>query len=391
MMTGSARFSSRSAWPSHPNALSRLLEEKRRQKAKVLDLTESNPTRCGFRFYRRTLLAPLGDAGNLRYGPDPRGLLEARKAVCRYYAAKKVRVVPEQVFLTAGTSEAYGFLFDLLADAGDEALAAEPSYPLFDTLAQLHGVTLRKFPSLYEDGWRLDTEALERAFTPRTKALLLVHPNNPTGHFVSNEERWSVAASCERREAALIVDEVFLDYAWGAPSGAASFAGEEGTLTFTLSGVSKAIGLPQMKLSWVVVSGPEEARAEAMRRLEIIADAYLSVSTPSQRALASWMRVRASAAREINARVKANYLHLKENVPAGFRLLESQGGWYAVIEGPESAGDEELALRLLDKQDVLVHPGFIFDLPGEHFWVLSLLPPEKTFRLALKRLLLEVK
>ena len=382
MVSGSACFSSRTAWPSHRNPLSLLLEEKRRKKTEILDLTESNPTKCAFRFYGPEVLEPLSNPKNLSYDPDPRGLLEAREAVCRYYAEKNIVLKPEQVFLTAGTSEAYGFLLQLVADAGDEALAVEPGYPLFETLAGLSGVSLKKFASVYEESWRLDINSLEQAFTARTKALFIVHPNNPTGHFISSREREAIHDLCGRKGCALIVDEVFLDHAWGLRDTPASFAGQNDGLTFTLSGISKVLGLPQMKLSWIVVSGPEALRDEAMRRLEFIADTTLSVNTPAQRALGAWMRTRREAVNEINERAKTNFHYLKEtasSVPTS-ALLDAEGGWYAVWQGPLSMNDEHFALRLLQDRNVLVHPGFLFDFPQENFLVLSLLPPALLFR-----------
>ena len=387
MKDGQSRFSSRTGGPSGPNPVSLLLQEKRRQNAKILDLTESNPTKCGFRFYEGKL-TPFSDAKNLSYDPDPRGLLEARQAVCRYYAEKGAPLSPEQVFLTSGTSEAYGFLFRLLADAGDEVLAAEPGYPLFDTLAELHDLKLKKFRSVYREAWHWDADSLETAFGARTKALLLVHPNNPTGHFISAEERRSVNAACLRHDSALIVDEVFLDYAWGLSTPPDSFAGQNEVLTFTLSGISKILGLPQMKLSWIVVSGPEKLRAEAMHRLELIADAHLSVNTPAQRALPAWMGNRAAIVNEINGRVRGNFEYLTEKTRAlpGARLLGTEGGWYALLQGPVSLSDESFALELLQHKDVLVYPGYFFDLPEDNFLVLSLLPPPELFQEGARRL-----
>lgn len=381
-------FSSKTGWSTHPNAISRLLQEKHHRQTKILDLTESNPTRCLFSFYNTLSLAALSDPRNLLYDADPRGLHEAREAVCRYYADKKIKLTPEQIFLTCSTSEAYGYLFRLLADAGDEILAFEPSYPLFETLADLNDVHLKKIPLVYHDSWQLNREGLEQSLTPQTKALLLIHPNNPTGHFVSAAEREFLRAACVKNSCALIVDEVFLDYAWSYDSQAESFAGQQEVLTFTLSGISKILGLPQMKLSWIVVSGPPALRQEALRRLEVIADAHLSVNTPSQRALPDWMKLRQAVISEINERVRGNYYFLEEKLrqDSALQLLKTEGGWYAVLRSVASVNDEAFVMELLEKQNVLVYPGFFFDFAQENFWVLSLLPKLPVFQEGVDRL-----
>jgi aspartate/methionine/tyrosine aminotransferase len=381
-------FSLRSRWPTRLNPISRLLQEKHRQQTAIFDLTESNPTRCAFLFYSKDKLALFSDPKNLAYDPDPRGLNEAREAVCRYYAEKKVILAPHQIFLTSGTSEAYGFLFRLLADPGDEILASDPGYPLFETLADLNDVHLKKFSLVYGESWHIDQESLKQSFTARTKALLVIHPNNPTGHFVSEKERRVLHETCTRNPCAWIVDEVFLDYAWGLEGTAPSFAGQSDVLTFTLSGVSKILGLPQMKLSWIVVSGPDSLRAEALSRLEVIADAHLSVNTLSQRALPEWLNHRHSTVNEINERVSANFGFLKASLDLHplFQLLQAEGGWYAVLKGPLSMNDEAFAVQLLQNKNVLVHPGFFFDFPGENFLVLSLIVNEKAFQEGIRRL-----
>ncbi len=354
----------------------------------VLDLTESNPTRCAFRFYAKEKLVDLSDPKNLVYEPDPRGLREAREAVCRYYAEKKMTVVPEQIFLTSSTSEAYGFLFRLLADPGDEILCAEPSYPLFETLAELNDVRLKKFSLVYHDSWRMDQVSLERLFTARTKALMVVHPNNPTGHFVTGQERGILQSRCVQNGCALIVDEVFLDYAWGLDREEPSFAGQTDVLTFTLSGISKLLGLPQMKLSWIVVSGPESQRMEALEKLELISDAHLSVNTPSQRALPGWMNGRQAVLDEIRMRLRSNFQFLENTFRdhRASRLLKTEGGWYAVLKNTAGLGDEAFTVELLRKKNVLLHPGFFFDFPEDDHWVLSLLTEPSVFREGVQRL-----
>ena len=281
------KFSQRTDWLTTANPLTQRIEEKKKDGVRLIDLTESNPTRCGFNFLNESRLRPFSDIRNLSYDPDPQGLLEARKAVCAYYAEKKISVHPEQIFLTAGTSEAYGFILRLLCDARDLVVIPRPSYPLLDYLATLADVdTIRYFLCYEKNRWRISAESLGIPFIEKPKALILVNPNNPTGNFVSSEELRPINEMCRQSETAIICDEVFLDFAFDPKNAKpVSLAQNREALTFTLSGVSKILGLPQMKLSWIVVSGPEELREKAIERLEIIADTYLSVNTPSQRAV----------------------------------------------------------------------------------------------------------
>jgi aspartate/methionine/tyrosine aminotransferase len=354
----------------------------------VLDLTESNPTRCGFSFYSGGLLEPLSDRANLVYEPDPGGLPEARRAVCRYYAEKGITVRPEQVFLTAGTSEAYSYLFRLLADPGEKIAVPVPSYPLFHYLADLSDTGIAEYPLVYEDGWRADRAALEKAAGEDVRALIVVNPNHPTGHFTGGGEKAFLARFCRERGMAVISDEVFLDFPLEQGARPESFAGNGETLTFTLSGISKVLGLPQMKLSWIVVSGPEDERREAAARLEMIADTYLSVNTPSQRALSPWLAARHPLLREIGDRLAGNLETLARAVAASrrARLLRAEGGWYAILalEGPRT--DEAVALELLEKEGVLVHPGYLFDFEAGSYIVLSLLPASEDFSEGVRRL-----
>jgi len=366
-------FSKRTNWADSSNALSQLLSSKRKNKEKILDLTESNPTRCGF------------NSENIPYDPDPHGLLEAREAVCRYYADKKTRVTPDQIFLTAGTSEAYAFLFRLLADPRDRILAPEPSYPLLDYLAGLNDVLLQKYLLKYDGGWGMDLDSIVGA----GKAIVVVNPNNPTGNFVKRHERDELNRMAKTREMAIISDEVFLDFAFDDRRGPPpTFAGNGDALTFTMSGISKILGLPQMKLSWIVVSGPEDLKRQAIEKLELIADTYLSVSTPSQKALPKWLENREKITGEILKRVRKNRSALREYLRdnKSVRLLDAEGGWYAVLEIDSLKNDEELALDLLKNKNVFVHPGYFFDFPKGNFLVLSLLPEPKIFGKGIKHL-----
>ena len=259
----------------------------------LLDLTVSNPTLCGFGYDAEGLLQPLAQPEALRYGADPLGMRSAREAVAGYYAAHGADVTPDEVLLTTSTSEGYGFLFRLLCDAGDEVLIARPSYPLFDFLADLEDVRLRSYPLFYDHGWWIDFAELERVIGPRTRAIVVVHPNNPTGHATGPAERERLYDLCGRRGLALFVDEVFLDYPWREDVMLRSFAsGDAPVLTFVLSGMSKVAGLPQMKVGWLAVRGPETERREAMSRLEVISDTFLSMNAPVQLALPAWMAAR---------------------------------------------------------------------------------------------------
>ncbi len=373
------RFSTRTGWDLEGNAYGVALAEVRAAGRQLLDLTVSNPTRCGFRYPAEWALGGLGSAAVLRYDPAPRGMALALDAVVGYYADRGVRVTAEQIVLTASTSEAYSYLFKLLCDAGDEVLVARPSYPLFDFLAGLEDVRLVEYPLLYDDGWAIDVGEMERRITPRTRAVVVVHPNNPTGNFVGGVERAALEDICRRHGLALIVDEVFLDYAVGGVT-AESFAGwSEGVLSFVLSGISKVCALPQMKASWIVVNGPEGVRLEAMERLEVIADTFLSVSAPVQLALSGWLAGRAGIQEEIRERMRTNLAALGRGVDA----LLMEGGWTVVVRLP-AWGEGGFELAALEA-GVVVQPGSFYGL-GSGRAVLSLLTPVEEFAAGVKKL-----
>jgi len=376
-------FSSRLEWNAHPNPLTTLLAEKRRQGVSILDLTESNPTRAALDYPRKELLTALADPRALRYDPDPRGLLSAREAVSEYYAQRSVEVPALRILLTASTSEAYSYLFKLLTDPGDEILVPRPSYPLFDYLAAMESVAARQYPLRYDGVWHIDLPALASAITPRTRAIVVVNPNNPTGSYLKRAE-W------ERLQTfglPILSDEVFSDFAFSPdPQRITTLADQNSVLTFSMSGLSKIAGLPQMKLGWIVASGPDHEAA--LDGLEWIADTYLSVSTMVQLALPRILSASAPVQEQIRIQTAANLQHLLKCTPgSACRCLTIEGGWYAVLEVPRIRTEEDWVLQLLAEKDVLVQPGFFYDFESEAFLVLSLLTPPAIFAEGLGRIL----
>ena len=382
-------FSTRTAWSLEPNPLARLVAARRAAGVPLTDLTVSNPTECGFTYDTAGILAALADPAQGRYAPSPQGAPAARAAIAAYYAERGIEVDPAHVVLTASTSEAYAWCFKLLADPGDAVLIPSPSYPLFDYLAGLESVQTRPYPLRYDGEWHIDFPALEAALTPRTRAVVVVHPNNPTGSFLKRAEYTRLAALCRAHGLAIICDEVFSDYAAAAdPARMPSLAGTEEVLTFVLNGLSKVAGLPQMKLGWIVVSGPMADRAAALARLEVVADTYLSVGTPVQLAL-PWLLAGSGALRaQIQARVATNRRALDTiltgDLPA--HALPAEGGWYAIVRLPAAHSEDAWALALLDRQNVLAQPGYFYDLPVPPALVLSLLPPPTLFASGVARL-----
>jgi len=369
-------FSQRTNWNTEESALARAHRLRVQAGLPVADLTASNPTRCGFQ-YAPELLQALADPAALDYDPQPRGKLSAREAVCAYYADHGVDLDPSQIVLTTSTSEAYSFLFRLLCDPGSEILIPQPGYPLFDFLAVLDDVGLKAASLVYDQGWQIEPEGFRRAITPRTRAIVLVHPNNPTGHFTKPWEARELGSLCREYGLSLIVDEVFLDYGFGGE--ASSFAaGMEGVPVYVVSGLSKIAGLPQMKAAWVVATGPEQA--QALERLEVIADTFLSMNAPVQAALPAWLAAREAIQRQIRQRVAANLAALDRGVtrlPAVQRL-EVEGGWYAVLRIPALEPDEQTVLELLQR-GVWMHPGYFFGMAESGWLVVSLLATEAEF------------
>jgi aspartate/methionine/tyrosine aminotransferase len=382
-------FSSRLPGSLSTNKLSISLERLRASGRPILDLTESNPTKAGFG-YPLDLLAPLAHARGLVYDPHPLGLPAARQAIAGDFRRRGVDVPAERVALTASTSEAYSVLFKLLADPGDEVLVPRPSYPLFDHLTQLDALVARPYDLEYHGAWTIDCASVEGAMTARTRVLLIVHPNNPTGSFVKHGELDRLAELCADRGVAIVADEVFADYELepGAARHAARVLDRRDVLVFSLGGLSKSAGLPQVKLGWIAVAGPDVLIDRTLERLELVCDTYLSVATPVQAAAAELLEGGADIRGQIQARVSGNYQRLKAATSGASvcRALEAEGGWYAVLQVPTLGSEEDLVLHLLEKDNVLTHPGYFFDFPSESYLVVSLLTPQPTFEDALGRL-----
>jgi alanine-synthesizing transaminase len=376
-------WSQRTQWDLTETPWARQLARLRAADAPLWDLTASNPTQCGFVYEAESILVPLNDPLALVYEPDPRGLRPAREAVSLYYRNHGAAVDPEQIVLTTSTSEAYSFLFRLLCDPSDEVLIGQPGYPLFDFLARLDDVRLVPYELFYDHGWHLDLEALRRAVTPRTRAIVVVHPNNPTGHFTRPTDRAALEALCREHRLALIVDEVFLDYGLaGQPSGESFAMGEHAVPTFVLSGLSKVAALPQMKAAWIACFAEGTVLAEAMQRLEVISDTFLSMSAPIQCAIPAWLGGRAALQEQIRQRVHGN-LAVLDAVLRRQKLitrLEVKAGWYAVLRVPGLKPEEETALDLLVQRGVVVHPGGFFGFPGQGWLVASLLGREEVVK-----------
>jgi alanine-synthesizing transaminase len=380
-------FSSRTRFDLRPNRLSRAREAKRQAGATILDLTESNPTRVALP-YPDDLLLALADPGALRYEPLARGSKDARRAVAEDHARRGLEVEPERLLLTTSTSEAYAFLFKLLCDPGDAVLVPHPGYPLFDFLAAVESVRVDAYPLEYDRRWRIDVSALREKVTPETRAVVVVTPNNPTGSFLRKEERAEIEELCAGRGIALISDEVFADFALQEVADRAESLAVDGpALAFALGGLSKSCGLPQVKLGWIAVSGPPGLRDESLGRLELVADTFLSVSTPVQVAARRLLGRLPELQAPIRERLAENHARLLARVsdsPA--TPLHTEGGWSAVLRVPATLTEEERVLLLLEEHDVLVHPGYLFDFPNEAYLVLSLLPAPGVFAEGLERI-----
>jgi aspartate/methionine/tyrosine aminotransferase len=395
-------FARRTHWRQEINALNKALEDLESRHVPVMDLTASNPTSCGF-LYPEGMLSALNSLDNFHYHPDACGMKSSRQAVAEYYARQKLPVSPSDVILTASTSEAYSFLMRLLVNPGEKILIPKPSYPLFQFLLEINDVNFDQYPLVYDGQWRLDCRALERLVDGKTRAIILVNPNNPTGSYIAQAELDFLNELCRKHQMSIISDEVFFEYSlypgdavscagkYSLSLGdAVSCAGNRAVLTFVLGGLSKTLGLPQMKCAWILASGPQLVLQESLARLEIIADTYLSVNTPVQNALSAWLDYAPGIQGQIMSRVQENrqwlQAQLNERTPS-ISLLSLQGGWCATLRIPAVKSEEEWVLEFLREDHVLVYPGYFFDFDREAYIILSLLPPAPIFQEAVGRIL----
>jgi alanine-synthesizing transaminase len=380
-------FSSRVPANLEPNRLTGAVRRVRAAGPALIDLTLTNPTMAGIH-YPASVLDSLADPAALQYEPSPLGLPDARAAVARDYGRHGVNVAPDRVVLTASTSDAYSVLFKLLcAPAGDAVMLPVPSYPLFDHLTRLDGVRSIPYRLEYHGRWAIDFETLDQGWTDAVRAVLAVSPNNPTGSLLTGAERAALAERCAARDAALIVDEVFADYPLSTRE--PSHPDRSVCLTFHLGGLSKSAGLPQVKLGWMLVEGPEALARGALDRLELICDTYLSVSTPVQLAAPSLIAAGAAVRAGILDRIRNNDHELRTLAAAYpcIHVLPCEAGWSAVLRVPSTRTEEDLVIELLERDGVLVHPGFFFDFAHESFLVVSLLPERAAFVEGVRRVL----
>jgi alanine-synthesizing transaminase len=380
-------FSKRTQWNLSTNRYTEAVEAHRRTGSQLLDLSASNPTTVGLKYEHDKILAAVASPLAFTYDPIAKGLLSARESVANYYRSLGAILDPAQLVLTTSTSEAYTFSFRLLCEPGDEVLVPTPSYPLFDFLAELQDVHLVPYELIYDHGWQIDFHGLTRKLSDRSRAIIVVHPNNPTGSFVKAHEVQQLAELCRSREMAIIADEVFLDYT--IIEKGKTFASNQACLTLTMSGLSKISGLPQMKVAWLAVSGPKHLQNETLDRLEIIADTYLSMNAPIQQAVPVLLQERHSIQQQLTDRIRMNLTELDHQL-AGQNLvtrLVVEGGWYSILRVPVSRSDEDLAIELIQHHDVLIQPGHFYDFSSDGYLVLSLITPADRFRNGLTRLL----
>lgn len=381
-------FADRTMWSSETNPLIVLFEKLKSQKTKIFDLTVSNPTQCGFQYPSQEILQGLLHSENVVYRPESFGNFHARQAIAQEYLKQDIALKPENIIFTASSSESYSFLFRLLLNPGDHVLLPKPSYPLLELLSQINDVFIDRYSLMYDHAWRIDFKSLEKVIGPKTKVIVLVHPNNPTGSYVTMEERNIINVICQKYHLALICDEVFWEYCL-EDDGPSSLAANQAVFTCTLGGLSKSLALPQMKLSWITLSGPRQSAQEAAKKLEIIADTYLSVNTPCQNALQEWLSLKPFIQDQIKRRIFQNYQKIfgflkHETKISAYRI---EGGWYLVMHLCEKICEEDFVLWLLEKEHVFVHPGYFFDFhEGVHI-IVSLLTPEEILEEGISRLL----
>src|ERR1051326_3597331 len=383
-------FSHRTDWKLTPNRFTVAQQEMAKSGKEILDLSVSNPTRAGLHYEREAMLEALALPESLDYDPQPKGLIGARQAVSEYYRRQHdaFGVDAESMILTTSTSEGYSYVFRLLCNAEDEILVPKPSYPLFEFLADLQDVKLVPYPLIYDHGWQMDFPSLYKAVNHRTRAVVVVHPNNPTGSYANQNEQSSLNKFCNEHGLALIVDEVFLDYAHDGIR-RLTFAANHQALTFTLSGLSKISAWPQMKLAWIASSGPAEQLHAAMQRMEVIADTYLSVNAPIQLAVPVFLEQRKKVQPFLLRRIQTNLMELDRLLvlQKSCVRLNVEGGWYAVLRVPVTQSDEDLAIAIMKNLSVLVHPGHFYDFSRDGYLVVSLITESKQFSEGVKRIL----
>lgn len=384
-------FAERTNWELNQNRLSSMVEQLKADGIPFVDLTESNPTHCHILYPAVQICQTLWKQENIRYEPTAKGLMKAREAVSSYYAKKNIEVNPERIFLTASTSEAYSFLFRLLVNPHEKVLLPQPSYPLFDFLIQLNDIHKQTYPLISSKRWMPDWSTLSRLISDDVKAIVFVNPNNPTGTFIHEQDMSSIIQACGRR-LPVICDSVFEDYAYQENTVYPTFINNPHVLSFVLGGVSKTLALPQMKISWIIVSGPDDLVQETISRLEIIADTYLSVNTPAQNALEEWFLLHSQIHQFIMNRINHNRQHLVKAFAScsGSEYLQAEGGWYAILKLPDRLKEEDFILSLLGEKHVLVHPGYFYDFLEEPYVVVSLLIPEDVFGEGIKRILEQI-
>jgi aspartate/methionine/tyrosine aminotransferase len=373
-------FSDRTGWNLDHTKLGAALAAHRASGKSLIDLTQSNPTECGFLYDAQAILGALNDPASLTYRPVAQGLPPAREAVAAYYRQHDCEVNADEIFLTTSTSEAYSFLLRLLCNPGDELLIPQPGYPLLNFLADLQDVKLVHYPLLYDYAWQIDFHALRQALTPRTRAIAVVNPNNPTGHFYKPDEIAQLNDICRERDIAILADEVFLDFALDNDK-PRTLAANQRALTFTMSGLSKISGLPQMKVAWLVASGPQALKQQATARLEMITDTFLSMNAPVQWAIGTLLDQRHNFCEECLRRVRQNLAQLDAQL-ARQKLcsrLQIEGGWYVTLQIPRTISDDDLAFELLQARGVYLHPGHFYDFPTDGYLVVSLITPEAEF------------
>ena len=340
-----------------------------------MDLTTANPTEAFSDYPHAEISHYYAAIPDFTYRPEPLGLREAREAISQWYKSRGVTISPDQLALTASTSEAYSLLFKLLCDPGEEVLIPTPSYPLFEYLAAAEAVRTVPYRLAYDGSWFIDFESLRQAIGPQARAIVIVNPNNPTGSFLKQTELRHLFAIASERHLAIISDEVFMDYGWNAdPKRVPTLIGQDEVLSFSLNGLSKSAGMPQMKLGWLAVNGPTVERQQALERLELLLDTFLSVGTPVQNALPGLFEAGTTIREKICQRIQANNEALDQLLAnAPIHRLHGEGGWSAILQLPNIMGEEAWISRLLKEQGVVVQPGYFFDMPTEPFVVVSLI------------------